>query len=380
MKNSIIALIISSCFSLSTVAQEIADTVYREDQMIVLLENIQNDPILQAEWLTSIHFHKLLNDYRKEKGAKSIYWDHKLWMSARNQNIYLLRSLSSLNHWQSHEKRFFTGVQPENRVDFVTFESGQFQAAGFENCYFYGKDVVKDRMDFNKFQDLTFEQINTKADKTAQRAFQWWKKSSGHNKNMLNSDHLAHGTSFVFGRKGMYATSVFASKQRFYQPDSVFLSFFSDKLDWKNYSIAQNYQVFTPYPNWNDLVKQKYTNAIRLFFDKYGASRSEKLKTLLNTMSHTASQQQAKQLYKEQNGLAAYFELLTNELKLHQYEFELTQATYEELTGMKLIQHTLANLIKNNPTNIEAWEANIYAEHTEQKVRLKVDLLLFYKK
>jgi hypothetical protein len=361
-------------------AQLISDTVYREDQVVQLLDNLENDPILQHEWLTSLYFHKLVNDYRNEKGLKSIHWNNNLWMAARNQNIYLLRSLYTLSHWQSEEKPFFTGSQPENRVSFVTYESGEFQGAGFENCYFFGKELVLDRMDVTKVNELTADQRDSEAKKVATRAFEWWKKSTGHNKNMLNADHLAHGTSFVFGQQGMYATSIFARKQNYFRPDSVFLPFFEEQYDFEDFKIIQDFHSFAPFSDWNGVVEKKYTTAVRLFFDQHEAPQSDNLETLLNTISLPVSQKEVNQLYRKQNGFPAFFELVTHELELYEFEFKLSNSAFEELTAMNSIRQALEDLMKTKPINIEGWATNIHAEPNEKKVRLKVALLLLAKK
>jgi hypothetical protein len=361
-------------------AQQISDTVYREDQIAVLLDNLENDPILQFEWLAAIHFHKLVNEYRNEMDRKSIHWNNSLWMAARNHNVYLLRSLNTLSHWQSKEKSFFTGSQPENRVNFVTYESGDFQGAGFENCYFRGKDLVLDRMDVNKVNALTVDQLNAKAEKVANKAFEWWKQSKGHNKNMLNPDHLAHGTSFVFGQQGIYATAVFTLKQHYFRPDSVFLPFFSDKLNSEDFHIEQQFHAFSPYSNWDEVIEKKYATAVRLFFDQYEAPQRDNLETLLNKISLPISQKEVNQLYRKQNGLPAFFELITHELELHNFEFKLSNSAFEELRAMNRILQTLENLMQTKPATIKDWEVEIHTESIGGKMKINLVLLLLYKK
>ena len=177
----------------------LVDSICQEGDLHILLSQVETNKQLQLERMTAFAFHQLLNEYRASKKLKTIYWDDKLWLAARNHNLYLINCSKHLTHSESAKCHFFTGSQPENRVHFVTHHSRDFINTGYENCY----GNVKADPDFEYLEtsyDLSWEEMLEKAKWEAEDAFEAWKSSMGHNMNMLNTEHLAHGTSFMYGK------------------------------------------------------------------------------------------------------------------------------------------------------------------------------------
>lgn len=201
LKNKKLTLQLSCIFlasiSSSLYSQNITDTLCREAETYQLLDQIESDTMLQLEWLTALHFHKIINDYRNEKGKKSIFWDHKLWMAARNHNVFLLRENKYLSHTESDQKLYYSGENPEDRVNFVNYNSKELKYAGYENCNFSGVDCSLDRMNTNRALSISKKEMVELAKETAEEGFEIWKNSMGHNQNMLNADHMAQGTAFI---------------------------------------------------------------------------------------------------------------------------------------------------------------------------------------
>jgi len=95
-----------------------------------------------------------------------MYWDDKMWLAARNHNLYLWK-LNALTHDEVKTKNFFTGYKPWDRIQYVTYNNYKMESYA-ENCLFYTNDYyICDAED---------------AIEMANRAFEQWKNSPGHNK------------------------------------------------------------------------------------------------------------------------------------------------------------------------------------------------------
>ena len=94
------------------------------------------------------------------------------------------------SHQQIGRKSLFSGVQPGNRYEFAV--KSKHSIAGYgENLYV-----------------TSFENKNS-PDQFALKAFNAWKKSSGHNKNMLFKSFDEHGTAVVSGESSLIFTDFF---------------------------------------------------------------------------------------------------------------------------------------------------------------------------
>ena len=75
-----------------------------------LLSLCKTDSVSAIERQTALHFHKLINAYRKANRLDTIAWDDDLWLSCRNHNIWMA-SNSVVNHVQKTGTAFFSGKQ-----------------------------------------------------------------------------------------------------------------------------------------------------------------------------------------------------------------------------------------------------------------------------
>lgn len=172
----------------------------------MLLKDVKTNSTLQYERLAAYIFHRIINQYRVSKKLKPLAWDDRLWLAARNHNIYLTHSnLRSENaHVQIKGKRFFTGVDFLDRIKYVFSEKsvGEMEGSG-ENIHSVGGGWI-----------LGLEDAAVCG---ADYSLHSWKHSHGHNLNMLDKRHLSHGTSFYIFNIGdsfyIFATSVFSSSK-----------------------------------------------------------------------------------------------------------------------------------------------------------------------
>lgn len=362
-------------FSAILFSQNITDKTYREEDIYNLLDQIAEDDLLQLELLTSLHFHKMINDYRNSKGYKSIYWDHKLWMAARNHNVYLLRDIKYLSHTQGRSKQFFTGQYPEDRVNYVIYSSKEFELAGFENCY--GLSSL-DRMSTDILEK---DEVNEFALSAAQEAFEAWKKSPGHNQNMLNSDHLAHGTSFVFGKSGDHATSVFAQKQEKYSPDTLFFSCFEQFLDREEFKIADDYYAYSLPKDKLKRTNFKYFYITTYYFKETSLASNSALYKMTKAKSIPHNQKELNKLYKKERGFKGIFELLGNEVKCHEETIRLSYEDFIKLKAADPIRSKLkAITAEYDGKEIKSWGGDVNSERIGEEVVISVRILLLVEK
>ncbi len=229
-------------------ANPIKDTLYKEGDLQALFSGINEDKLLQIERMAAYEFHQLINVYRQSKKLKTLYWDDKLWLAARNHSVYLIQNCKSLTHTESAAKTYFTGKEPSDRMDYVTYGSKEYAFGGFENCAVSGEMVPESALK-SLPQEITWAEMVELARGTASEMFELWKHSPGHNTNMLEKEHLAHGTSIVFGEHANYATSVFTQVQEYYSPDSLVLSFHENSKSYFPHRYTEKGQPYKPYPN-----------------------------------------------------------------------------------------------------------------------------------
>lgn len=373
-KTNLILLPFVFFFNENTSAQNISDTIYKEEDIYRLLEQIQNDDQLQLEWLSSLHFHKMLNDYRNSKNLKSVHWDHNLWMAARNHNIYLLRDIKHLSHTQIRNKPFFTGNRPEDRVEFVTYNSNELKFAGFENCY--GISTLG-RMPNVKIE---IKEMNDMAKDKAEEAFEAWRKSSAHNKNMLDAEHITHGTSIVFGRFGIHGTSIFARKQKYYEPDTLFLPFMQNIVNKNDFLIDNNYQDFESHKDIIPRVNYKYFYLITDFFEKREIDANKTMYKITQLEILPKTQKELNKFYRKERGVKGIFELMTHEPKCFQLSYDMNYEDYKKLKGGNVVRDWLQNQLENESEDIKSWGGNIKTKRRGKEVRIEMDLVLLVKK
>jgi hypothetical protein len=155
-----------------------------------LKEQLKTDSALRFEYSCAMKFHEHLNDYRKSRNLKTLRWNDTLWVVAMNHGIYLNEN-DLFSHQQIARKSLFSGVQPGNRYDFAV--KSKHYIAG------YGENLFMTSIDYKN-----------SSDQYALEAFNAWKKSPGHNKNMLYKSFDEHGSAVVSGESSLIFTDFFS--------------------------------------------------------------------------------------------------------------------------------------------------------------------------
>lgn len=360
MKRVVCFVVLSIHLSFFSQAQGIRDTIYREGDLYQLLNNIAVDDLLQMERLAAYQFHQLINEYRASKGLKTVYWDDKLWIAARNHNVYLFQNNKILSHSQSKSKPYFTGSEPEIRIDYVTYGSREYEFGGFENCAVSG-EMIPGSMDLAAAKETPWKEMITDAQDVAEEMFELWRKSSGHNSNMLNKEHLAHGTSFIFGEHGDYATTVFTQLQTNYEPDTLKFDF---HLDWQTdlpVRYKENGHKYSSYPQGLSRIEYKLFRSYAGLFEKHGSIPDKKLYTLIKSSSKEESEQSLKKRYLKATRYLGIFKLM--KYRINQQEYR-SSFSYEDFYSLKQIGE-LERYFMQAPTLYQAafWATSLEVEN-----------------
>jgi hypothetical protein len=187
MKNLLLIGLLSILFSFESAGQK-KELKYASD-VSNLKEQLKTDSVLLFEYACAMEFHKYLNDYRTSRKLKPLRWNDTLWVVAMNHGIYLNEN-NLFSHQQIARKSSFSGVQPDNRYNFVVQSK--------QNITGYGENLFM----------TSFYIQNTPAH-YALEAFNAWKKSPGHNKNMLYKAFDEHGTAVVSSESNLIFTDFF---------------------------------------------------------------------------------------------------------------------------------------------------------------------------
>jgi len=168
------------------------------NQLKALLSKSEKDSVMLMERYTAACFHRLLNEYRKEKGLDTLNWSEELWLATRNHNIWMSLH-NTLSHTQKEGTAGFSGKNPGDRYAYATLQKGSFSWSGENALYNYsahGRNIAEIAM------------------RVAESSLEQWKRSPGHNQNMLGKSHGSHGTSFIFKNSQVWATSLFSYQCR----------------------------------------------------------------------------------------------------------------------------------------------------------------------
>jgi uncharacterized protein YkwD len=188
MKHILLIGLLSIMFSFESTGQKKA-LKYASD-VATLKEQLKTDSILRFEYACALEFHKYLNAYRISRKLKPLRWNDTLWVVAMNHGNYLNEN-DLFSHQQIARKSLFSGIQPGNRYDFVV--KSKHSIAG------YGENLF-----------MTSIYYKNSPDQYALEAFSAWKKSPGHNKNMLFKSFEEHGTAIVSSESGLIFTDFFS--------------------------------------------------------------------------------------------------------------------------------------------------------------------------
>jgi uncharacterized protein YkwD len=338
----------------------IGKTIYQESDLYTLLHGIENDKALQLERVTSLEFHNLLNAYRAKFSKKTIFWDERLWLAARNHNIYLMTD-GDLSHNQSENTKYNTGFEPEDRVNYVTHFSNEFELAGFENCTQHG-DLFSKVLDVDYATNLTWEQMVEKAREDAAECFDSWKNSHGHNSNMLDEDHIAHGTSIIYNDEigSVVGTSVFANKQKFYEPGKLTLDFHSGwENDFKG-TYKENYQPYIISPNKRERTISKHMKSFATFMKKNNIVLDKQLTKTLKNASKSETDSQLRKRYLRNTFYAGVFRLSKNELRQQTFNKVYSK---DEFYSFKAVHDLKKHILETSSLkNATKWSGNLIIE------------------
>ena len=355
------------------------DTIYREGDLYTIFKNTDNDTLLMLERMAAFHFHQLLNQYRASKRKKTVYWDDKLWMAARNHNIYLVQNNKHLSHTESSAKPYFTGKQPQDRMDFVTYGSKEYKFGGFENCAVSG-EMEPGAMNLNYFDGMSWDDMAETAIYAAEEMFEMWKSSMGHNQNMLDTDHLAHGTSIVFTPSADYATSVFTQKQKYFDPDSLSLSFHEGLSGKFEVLFEENGQAYKTYPHGMNRIEFKLFASLAQKMDARGITPSKKLYKLLKyEKEHPEDSRSLKKKYLKVTYYLGLFKLLKYELASVKKSYVLDFDQFYSLDGMRKLDDALFNA-GNDIIAAEQWSGVVRVTEQNDSFQLEVTIYLLKRK
>ena len=194
------------------------DVLLKERNLEDLLSEVKKDSTLQIERLAAFYFYQLINEYRIKNKKGWLLWDDRLWLAARNHNLYIAHN--NFAHDEIEKHPFYTGNDPGDRVNYVKDNQSTISWSG-ENIYC--------RSNFNG------KTIEEAAKDIALDAFEGWKHSPGHNENMLNEKSKFSGTSFYITRdSGVVATSVFANWCSNSESKNNFSIFWDNELAARN--------------------------------------------------------------------------------------------------------------------------------------------------
>ena len=212
--------------NIDTVKAKYENVILRESDLPKVLTDIPKDKILQVERLASYLFHQLLNQYRISNNIKPLEWDDRLWLAARNHNIYMANV--EFGHEETNKgSKYYTGRGFSGRVGFVMNSDEYFPST--ENIqYFYSNW-------------LRYYVVGL-----PEKSINGWKTSPGHNANMLNGGFTSEGTSIYIDRKSenVYGTTVFSfNPLENSKPITISWSTVLQEI-YKNYTGEENYKYY----------------------------------------------------------------------------------------------------------------------------------------
>lgn len=193
MKKSVCFICLLFC--VGTSFSQYKDTLFTAKGISVFLKQSAVDSSLKLEYLTSYHFHTLLNEYRIKKKLKTFNWDDTLWLAARNHTVWMAEN-NRLTHTQRKGSRFFSGTSYTNRIEFIDGGNRTSNTSG-ENALY-------------NFVECSECDLETKAKKVAEICFNQWRTSQGHHQNMINREFVLHAVAFIFDEDDkVWATDLF---------------------------------------------------------------------------------------------------------------------------------------------------------------------------
>ena len=170
-----------------------AQTPYRAESIPMFISKSTIDSIACIERTASYYFHCILNNYRKSKGLELLHWNDTLWITGMNHSLWMNRQ-HELTHVERGKTWYFTGRHVGDRV--------LYASNGNEHLHWSAENALYNSS--TKGNDISTIALNM-----AKHAFEQWKGSPGHNKNMLKENSRSHGVAFVITSQHIWVTDVF---------------------------------------------------------------------------------------------------------------------------------------------------------------------------
>lgn len=177
---------------------QISDSLCQLSDQVILRQRIQYDSILQLEIRIALYFHEQVNQHRVTKKRDALLWSDTLWIAARNHTVWMARN-QKLSHSEIAKTPFFSGKSDLDRVKYVLSSVPAYSMIG-ENCMqsSFSCETCRTVDDFARFY--------------ANEIFTNWKKSQGHNQNMLRAEFTQYGLGVRFDESGqLWSTMVLIS-------------------------------------------------------------------------------------------------------------------------------------------------------------------------
>lgn len=354
----------------NTRPESVFDKVLRQGELAKLLSEVPNRLDLQLERLSAYFFHQRINQYRLENGRTTLYWDDRMWLASRNHNLYLLKT--KFSHEEIMGAAGFTGVNPSDRIQFVTYN-------GFK-LSLYGENLL---MNFSAFYQRS---LVDNAKSIADESFEQWKNSPPHNKNMLDPDFFAHGTSFYRGTKGV--SQIFGTT---------------------NFGNASDFEVNEIAITWNDSLAKRFppsaTTKRKPFVSaKWSVMQAEK--ELFNVVKarmpkHTSAYnsdlayaaemgiKSKKEIENEQNEVEysklrylktakdPKLKLILSKLHEKVYRFEFSKEQLQSKSALKLIDEQISKDLPS-PSKIKNWGGKCVLTEQNNGFICEIDLIYIF--
>jgi uncharacterized protein YkwD len=159
-----------------------------------IIKNANTDSVEKTERLAAIYFHEKINQYRVANKKSLLGWDDTVWLAARNHCNWMMAN-DQLSHEETSGTNLFNGQWPGDRYSFASNGKGSCDWSGENALYNYSGSPLG---------------CSENALAIANYSFEGWRKSPGHNENMLNAASRIHGVAFRIAKDGkVWATDLF---------------------------------------------------------------------------------------------------------------------------------------------------------------------------
>ena len=194
---------------------------------------------------------------------------------------------------------------------------------------------------------------------------------------MLDSDHLAHGTSIVFTPSADYATSVFTQKQKYFDPDTLSLSFHEGLSDKFEVLFEENGQAYKIYPHGMNRIEFKLFSSLTQKMDTRGIAPSNKLYKLLKyEKEHPEDSRSLKKKYLKVTHYLGLFKLLKYELASVKKRYILD---FDQFYSFEGIDDALFNT-GNDIITAQQWGGAVRVTEKNNSFQLEVTIYLLKRK